>query len=168
METISLLDKIKNDLGEDVAAKIDKVSYETSLYVLSIASVREITENDLRIGFASYSARYPDRTYESYVKYKKNWEEDKFSCNVEPQGYFIDENVAVEYALKNIGDINEHGSFPYAIVSSMPLNHVYPVANFRKHRLFLFNEAKQAYEEIQWDHDEKTLYLQRRGDRGVF
>lgn len=167
-ETKSLLQRIDEDLGSEIKNKIDLISNEASIYVLSIASVRKVTQKDLEIGFASYHARYPERTFESYIKFKSNWDEDKFSYNVEPQGYFIDENVAVDYANKNIGDINEHGSFPYAIVSSMPLNCVYPVANFRRHRIFKYNDEEKMYEEIQWDHSEETLFLQKRGERGAF
>ena len=165
----SLFENIETEFGKEVAEKVrDKIVYESNIYVLYIASVSKVTEKGLRIGFASYQARFPDRTYEQYLKFKKNWDEDKYTYDIEPQGYFIDEKTAIEYAEANMGDINEAGAFPYVIISEMPLNRVYPNCNIREHRLFKFNDKTQKYEEIDWEHDEETQFLHKRGDSCVY
>ena len=169
IEQKSLIESIENEFGEEVGEKVrEKLAYESNIYVLYIASVSKVTERGLQIGFASYHARFPDRTYEQYLKYKKNFDEDKFNYDIEPQGYFIDEKTAFEYAEANMGDINEAGSFPYVIISEMPLNRVYPTCNTREHRLFVFDDETRKYKEIAWDYNEETEFLQRRGDHCVF
>jgi hypothetical protein len=50
----------------------------------------------------------------------------------------------------------------------MPLNRVYPVANFRRHRLFHFNEKTDRYEEIDWDYNEGAKLLGKKGDNGWY
>lgn len=165
----SLIENIEVEFGKEIGEKVrEKIAYESHIYVLYIASVSKVTEKGLRIGFASYQARFPDRTYEQYLKFKKNWDEDKYTYDIEPQGYFIDEQTAVEYAEANMGDINEAGAFPYVIISEMPLNRVYPNCNTREHRLFKFNNETQKYEEIDWEHDEETRFLKKRGDSCVY
>ena len=122
-EPKSLLQRIDEDLGSEIKNKIDLISNEASIYVLSIASVRKVTQKDLEIGFASYHARYPERTIESYIKFKSNWDEDKFSYNVEPQGYFIDENVAVDYANKNKMHTFRYASYKSVVNLDVAVSH---------------------------------------------
>ena len=105
----SLLDNIIQEFGEEIGKKInEKLVFESNLYILYLVSIHEVTQRDLEIGFASYHARYPDRTYEQYIKYKKNWDRDRFSFDIEPQGYFIDKATAVDYAESNMGDIRSY------------------------------------------------------------
>lgn len=167
-ETTSLLKNIENRLGEDIKEKIEKISYESNIYILYLVDIHEVTRKDLEIGYASYHARYPERTFEDYLKYKRNWDQDKYTFDIEPQGYFIDRKTAVEYAEANMGDINEAGAYPYVIISSMPLNRVYPMCNFRDHTLFHFNAKTERYEEVDWDHSEGTKLLEKKGSNGWY
>lgn len=158
----SLLYNITQEFGEDVSKKInEKIVFESNLFILYLVDIHEVTRKDLEIGFASYHARYPQRTFEDYLRYKRNWDRDKFSVNIEPQGYFIDRATAVDYAESNMGDINEAGAYPYVVVSSMPLHCVYPHANTREHTLFHFNKETERYEEVDWDYNEGTQHLER-------
>ena len=168
MEDKGLFKNIQEIVTPETAKKIEDTSYESSIYILYLVDIHKVTEEDLRIGFASYQARFPNRNYESYLKYKSNWDRDKYTFDIEPQGYFIDEKVAIKYAETNICDINEAGAYPYVIISSMPLNRVYPVCNDRTHRLFLFDENTKKYEEISWDYNGGTKYLKKRGQSGGF
>lgn len=162
MNENSLLENIIQEFGEEVGKKInEKLVFESNLYILYLVDIHAITQRDLEIGFASYHARYPDRTYEQYLRYKSNWDRDKYSFDVEPQGYFIDKATAVDCAESNMGDINEAGAYPYVVISSMPLHCVYPHANIREHALFHFNKETGRYDEIDWDHDEGTKCLAR-------
>jgi hypothetical protein len=167
-ETTSLLKNIENRLGEDIKEKVEKISYESNIYILYLVDIHEVTRKDLEIGYASYHARYPDRDFESYVRMKRNWDQDRFTFDIEPQGYFIDRKTAVEYTEANIGDINEAGAYPYVIVSSMPLNRVYPMCNCRDHTLFHFNKKTERYEEVDWDHSEGTRMLKEKGSSGWY
>ena len=167
-QPISLLKNIENQLGADVAKQIDEISNFSDIYILYLMSYHEVTHKDLEIGFASYHARYPDRDFESYVRMKHNWDEDRFTYDIEPQGYFISRALAIEYAEKNIGDINEAGAYPYVIVSSMPLNRVYPKCNERDHTLLHFNRKTKKYEEVDWDCNDAMKLLHRKGDNGWY
>ena len=166
--TISLLDAIRNNMDAPVVNKVEELAYESNIYVLYLADITPVSQKTLDAKFASYHVRYPDRTYEQFMKQLKNWNEDKYSFLAEPQGYFIDEATAVDYAIKNVGDINEAGAYPYVLISSMPLNRVYPAANIRKFRIFLFNKKKDMYEEINWDYSEATKILLKKGEGGFF
>lgn len=158
----------QNGLYNNLIKMLKDASYQSDIYILYLVDIHKVTEEDLKIGFASYKARFPERDYSSYLKYKSNWNRDKYTFDVEPQGYFIDEEVAIEYAKSNICDINEAGAYPYVIVSSMPLNRVYPHCNERTHKLFLFNKDKGVYEEISFDYNEGTQYLLKHGECGGF
>ena len=160
VDQIGVLYNIEKKLGKDVRDIVDELSYESNIYLLYIVSVRATTQRDLDIGFAKYHASFPDRPYESYMKHVTTCKEDKFRYGMEPQGYFLNEKTAIEYAEKNMGDINEAGSFPYVIISSMPLNRVYPVCNTRTHRIFLFDEEFDGYREVNWSYNEETKYLE--------
>lgn len=162
MNENSLLENIIKEFGEDVGEKINKrLVFESNLYILYLVDIHEVTQRDLDIGFASYHVRFPDRTYEQYLKYKKNWDADKYTFDIEPQGYFIDKATAVDYAESNMGDINEAGAYPYVVVSSMPMHCVYPHANIREHTLFHFNKETERYDEVSWDLNEGTKCLGR-------
>lgn len=167
-EHTSLLNAIDKDLGKETKDKVEELSYKTNLYILYLMSYHEVTQMDLEAGFASYKVRYPDRSFENFLKYKRNWEQDRFTFDIEPQGYFIDRKTAVEYAESNMGDINEAGAYPFVIVSSMPLNTVYPKCNFREHTLFHFNKNKERYEEVDWDYCEATKLLEQKSHNGWF
>lgn len=162
MNEHDLLHNIAEEFGEDVAKKINyKIVFESNLYILYLVDIHAVTQRDLEVGFASYHARYPERTFEQYLKYKRNWDRDKYSFDIEPQGYFIDRATAVDYAESNMGDINEAGAYPYVVISSMPLHCVYPHANIREHTLFHFNKETERYEEIDWDYNDGTKCLER-------
>ena len=167
-DTTSLLKKIEKELGEEIHRKVEEISYDASIYILYLVDIIEVTEKALRVGFASYQAKWPDRTFEMYMRHKRDWKEDRYSYVIEPQGYFIDAATAVDYAEKNMGDINEAGAYPYVIVSSMPLNRVYPMCNTRDHRIFKFNRNKEIYEEIDWDYNDGTKILLEKGESGAF
>ena len=162
----SLLKTIEEELGQEIKEKIEDMTYRSNLYILYLMSYHEVTQKDLEAGYASYRVKYPDRTFENYLQYKMNWDRDKFSFDIEPQGYFVDRKTAIEYAEANMGDINEAGSF--VIVSSMPLNTVYPMCNFREHTLLHFNRKTGKYEEIDWDYCEATKLLKEKGHSGWF
>ena len=161
MNEHSLLYNINKKFGTEISEEIKKMTYESNLFMLYVVDIHEVTRRDLEIGFASYNARYPERTFEDYMRYKKNWDRDKFTFDIEPMGYFIDRAEAVYYAEYNMGDINEAGAYPYVVVSSMPLHCVYPHANIREHTLFHFNKKTERYEEVGWDFNEGTKYLER-------
>ena len=168
IEQKGLLETIRDELGEDIETKVEEMSYKSNIYVLSLVDIIEVTKESLKVEFASYKLRFPDRSWNSFMKFKRNWKEDKFSFVVEPQGYFIDKATAVDYAERNIGDVNEAGAYPYIVVSSMPLNRVHPTVNFREHILFLFNSETRRYEEISWDYSKGTKLLEERGCSGLY
>ena len=160
-----ILENIANSfgtLGKEVAEKCNRLANESNFYVLSTVNVNEITNDKLRIQYASYSAQYPDRTFEQFLNYRKNWNEDKYTFGITEQGYFLSEKLAVEYAKENMGDLYEAGSHPYLVISELPLNRVYPHAHICNHRLFEYNREKDAYEEIDWTIDEVTMLLSKQ------
>jgi hypothetical protein len=169
MKQNGILDDIKNIVGEEIGNEIEKTAYDSNIFVLYIATIENVTQKDLEDEYThSYKVKFPERTFEQFMRYKRDWNKDKYRFAVEPQGYFLDENTAVKYVKANMGDINESGSFPYAIVSSMPLNCVYPTANIRTHRLFRYTRDTDTYDEVSWEALESTRLLLKYGQRGGF
>lgn len=167
-EQISLLKQIEDKLGKEIKEQIEELTYKSSLYVLYAVSYHKVTKLDLDAGYASYHVRYPERTFEDFLRYKRNWNEDQFTFTIEAQGYFVDRKTAVDYAESNMADINEAGSFPFIIISSMPLNTMYPMCNFRDHTLFHFNTKTNKYEEVDWDYDDATAMLKSKANNGWY
>jgi hypothetical protein len=155
-------------MGVDTATQIDEIANFSDIYILYLVSYHEVTHKDLEIGYAAYHTRFPERDFESYMRMKRNWDEDRFTYDIEPQVYFISRKTAIEYAESNMGDINEAGSYPYVIVSSMPLNCVYPKCNERDHTLLHFNQETRRYEEIDWDCNDAMRLLQKKGSNGWY
>ena len=169
VKKIGILDEIKKIVDIETSKQIEEIAYQSNLFVLSIAWIKKLTKEDLEKEYEhNYKVKFPDRDFETFVKYKEGWNEDKYRFGAEPQGFFLDEKTAVEYAQANMGDINEAGSYPYAIVSSMPLNRVYPTANKRTHRLFEYCHKDDGYHEISWERDESTKLLLKYGESGGF
>ena len=159
-----ILNNIGEKYGEEVKKEVLDMAYCSNIYILYIADGHKMTDKDFEAGFASYNVSYPNRTFEQYMRFKKNWDEDKYSFIVEAQGYFLDEETAIDYAVSNMGDINEAGAYPFAIVSSMPLNRVYAFCNECSHKLFKYNRETDKYEPLDWNYSEETKYLRKEVD----
>lgn len=163
-EITSVIENIAKKCGENVAKEVKDIAYSSYIYILYDVCAHKLTKKDLEIEFASYEKRFPGRTFEQFLRFKKDWKQDKYSFGLEEQGYFLDEETAIDYAINNIGDLNEAGAYPYIVISSMPLNVVYPNTNPNTHKLFLYNRERDEYEEINWDLNDETKHLHETVD----
>lgn len=168
IEAKGLLEHIDERIGTDLKDKVQALVNCSNFYILYLVDIIPVTEKSLKIKFASYQAQFPNRTYEDFLKYRRIDNSDKYVFDIEPQGYFLDEKLAIYKAENNVLDINEAGAYPYVIISHMPFNAIYPHCAEREHRLFLFNREKGKYEEINWDYNEGTSYLLKKGMHGGF
>lgn len=134
------------------------------IFILNRVIIHKVTQKDLDIAFIAYQIRFPDRTYEQFLKHHK----DKYKGYVEQQGYFLDEKTAIETLQTASSGINEAGTYPYIIVSSMPINCIHPHTEDRTHRLFHFNEHTRMYEEIDWTFNEETQFLKNKEYSGLY
>lgn len=165
-----LINMIESEFGAATANKIRKDTvYNSAICILYSVDVRERTPESFEKECEAYHLRYPNRNIENYKKLMAAQHKDKYTFVIEPTGYFIDEAQAEHYAVENICDINEAGSFPYVVLSQVPLNQMYPFGDPEdKKRLFLFDVNTQKYEEISWDYNEATKALLDRGNHGAF
>lgn len=165
-----LIAMIEREFGTETSAKIkNDIAYKSNICILYSVDVRERTPESFEKECEAYHVRYPNRNMENYRKLMASQHKDKFTFVIEPTGYFIDEAQAEHYAVENICDINEAGSFPYVVLSQVPLNQMYPFGDPEdKKRLFLFDMHTQKYEEISWDYNEATKALLDRGNHGAF
>lgn len=165
-----LIDMIEKEFGSATAAKIkDDIAYKAKICILYAVDARERTPDSFEKECEAYHLRYPNRDIENYKKLMAMQHKDKFSFVIEPTGYFIDEKQAELYAIENIADINESGSFPYVILSQVPLNQMYPFGDPEDaRRIFMFNTTTRQYEEISWEYNEATKALLDRGNHGAF
>lgn len=165
-----LIDMIEREFGTETSAKIrDDIAYKSNICILYSVDVREREHGAFEKECEAYQLRYPNRNIENYKKLMAAQHKDKYTFVIEPTGYFIDEVQAEHYAVENICDINESGSFPYVVLSQAPLNQMYPFGDpeYTK-RLFLFNTTTRQYEEISWEYNDATKALWDRGYHGAF
>lgn len=77
-DTTSLLKMIQTEMGDEIKNKVEELSYQSSIYILYLVDINQVTEESLRIGFASYQAKWPNRTFETYMRHKRDWKEDVY------------------------------------------------------------------------------------------
>lgn len=155
----SLIENINEKFNKEITNKIKEISNSSNIFVLYLISSKKLTNEDIEKEFNIYQIKFPGRTFDSFMKMKKSFNEDKYKVTFEEQGYFIDESLAIEYAKKNIGDLNEAGAYPFIVISSRPLNTVYPSCNICKNKLFEYSKETDSYKEIRFDRDEETKII---------
>ena len=67
-----ILNNIGEKYGEEVKKEVLDMAYCSNIYILYIADGHKMTEKDFKAGFASYHVKYPERTFEQYMRFKKN------------------------------------------------------------------------------------------------
>lgn len=70
-EVISIMDNINKKYGKDVEEDVKKMAYSSCIYILYDVCTHKITEKDLKIEFASYEKKFPGRTFEQFLRFKK-------------------------------------------------------------------------------------------------
>ena len=161
-----LLKNVKSVVPAEYHDKIDSVSLKSSIYVLYAVDVIAVTHESLVHEFASYKSRYPQRDWDSFMKYKSNWDRDKYKFIAENIAYFSDLETAVDKTVSNRLDFNEGGAYPYAIICEMPLNAIYAFSYNRKMWLYKYNRNTGEYEKISWEDSQDTLYLKKYCESG--
>ncbi len=168
MKDNSLIKNVERKLGTKTASDVKSISNLSSIYVVYAVDIHAVTHEDLVHQFASYKSRYPNRDWDSFMKYKSNWNRDKYTFDVDPMGYFADLDTAMQKAVNNTLDFNEAGAYPYAVVCEMPLNVMYALAETKEMILLKFNKNTGLYEETSWDESQGTMYLKHHGESGGF
>ena len=163
-----LLTNVKKNVPMELHAQLDEVSKISSIFVLYAVDIHAVTHEELVHQFASYKSRFPNRDWDSFMKYKSNWDKDKYTFDIEAMGYFADLETAMKKATNNTLDFNEAGAYPYAVICEMPLNVVYAFAEEREMCLLKYNHKTGKYEEVSWDESQGAMYLRKYGESGGF
>lgn len=163
-----LLTNVKKLVPVELRKQVERAAQKSSIYVLYAVDIHAVTHEDLVHQFASYKSRFPNRDWESFMKYKSNGNRDKYTFDVEALGYFADLETAMQKAINNTLDFNEAGAYPYAVICEMPLNVVYAFAEDRAMHLLKYNCHTGKYEEVSWNESQGAMYLHQYGRCGGF
>ena len=100
---------------------------KNKIYYVSAISLEEITEEKMKHLYEIHKVKYnkPNLSYEDFIEFKKSWKEDEYIIDSFISSYHLSKEEAIQYAIENIGDINECGSYPYAGVSTAYIGHAY-------------------------------------------
>ena len=95
------------------------------IYYVAAIDIAEITANDLKKEYEIHKIRYnkteDDLSYKKFLQFMASWKHDKYSVSSFISSYHLTKEEALEYAINNIGDINEAGAYPYAGVVQAPV-----------------------------------------------
>ena len=123
------------------------------VYVVRAIYVDEITEEKNKKEYEIYKLKYPgwkEKTYEDFLEFQKGWKKDKWDIGGFDSSYHMTKEEAIEYATKNIGDINEAGCYMYAAVCPLPLGVAYYNTDIDRNEILLFKycNEKDEYEPL--------------------
>lgn len=132
------------------------------IYYVEAVDIDEKTEEDLKKEYEIHKIKYNENmTYEEFIRFKKGWKEDKFTISSFISSYHLSKEEALEYAKRNIGDINEAGAYPYAVVVTAPVGMTYYNSCQNKNEDFIilkYNREKDEYEELEEGEKKTPLY----------
>lgn len=133
------------------------------IYYVSAIYADKLTEEDLKKKYEIHKLKYnKDITYEKFLDFLKDFKEDEYNIGSFISSYHLTKEEAIEYATKNIGDINEAGCYQYAGVSKAPTGLSYynsgqnPKEDFI---IYKYNREKDEYEELDKKEKEYDLIL---------
>ena len=89
-------------------------------YCVSAISLTKITEEKLKEMYEIHKIKYKKEiSFEHFLKFQKDFKEDKYLIDSFVSSYHSEKEKAIQYAVNNIGDINEAGCYNYAGVSTL-------------------------------------------------
>lgn len=133
------------------------------LYILRTIDLDDRTDEDRSLEFQKFQVQYPiwkDKTFEHYIEFIKSWDEYNYTMNYEDNSYFESIETAKEYALMNMGDMNDGGVYNYVAIIAVPYGLCYATfTGVEELYLFKFNYKNDCYESIELMEDDKSKYL---------
>lgn len=119
------------------------------IFYVSAISLEKITEENLKKKYEIYKIKYDKNiSYERYIQMAKSWGETKYNIDSFISSYHTSEEEATEYAVENIGDINEAGCYEYVGITDAPIGVSYynTYINSEKDiRIFKYDREKDKY-----------------------
>jgi len=139
------------------------------IYIVRTIDLKVKTEQDLRNGYEIFKINYPSwrtRTYEEYIDFMKNWDDDKYEISFEDNCYCGSYGTAFEKITNNECDINDGGVYDYASIVKIPLNRCYAESYVRKEdiTLFKFNYEKDRYDEVGTENENEIIKWLRKSE----
>ena len=133
---------------------------ENKIYCVSAISLEEISEEKMKHLYEIHKVKYnkPNLSYEDFLSFKKSWKEDKYIIDSFISSYHFSKEEAISFAKKNIGDINECGSYEYAGVSTIYVGHAYHNAHQNKDTDFLIYKYNREIDEYEPLDEESKEY----------
>lgn len=132
------------------------------IYYVEAIDIDEKTEDDLKKEYEIHKIKYNKNiSYDEFIRFKKGWRDDKYSISSFISSYHLTKEEALEYAKRNIGDINEAGAYPYVAVVTAPTGISYYNSCQNKDEDFIilkYNREKDEYEEICENDKKSDLY----------
>lgn len=115
---------------------MEKVEKIEKIYLVQVLNIKKKTEKDFEKDFKIFKEKYDwykGKTVEEFKEYIKNDDvyrmfrlSDYNITEAEDVGFFTNEETAKECVINNYADINECGSYPYAVIIPIKANTLYP------------------------------------------
>lgn len=135
---------------------------EEFAYVVRAIYADEITKEKNERNYEIHKIKYnkPNLTLDEFNKFQSDWKLNKWDIGGFDSSYHFDKEEAINYAKKNIGDINEAGCYMYAAVCPLPIGLAYYNTGIDKNDIILFKYEREEDEYKTWtpDSSEKELY----------
>lgn len=132
------------------------------LYIVSTVSLKERTKENFKKDFEIAKLEYPswqNKTFEQYYEFEKSWNREKYIMNEEDNSYFLDFQKARNSVINNFADINDGGTYNYAIIKKVPMNMAYGMIHIEGLYLFKYNLDSDSYIEIPLNEDDEAKYI---------
>lgn len=115
---------------------MEKMKEIEKIYLIQVLNIKKKTEKDFEKDFKIFKEKYDwykGKTVEEFKEYIKNDDvyrmfrlSDYNITEAEDIGFFTNEETAKECVINNYADINECGSYPYAVIIPIKANTLYP------------------------------------------
>lgn len=115
---------------------MEKMKKIEKIYLVQVLNIKKKTEKDFEKDFKIFKEKYDwykGKTVEEFKEYIKNDDvyrmfrlSDYNITEAEDVGFFTNEEIAKECVINNYADINECGSYSYAVIIPIKANTLYP------------------------------------------
>lgn len=133
------------------------------IFILSAVDVQPLDVNTLFLDFITTQLRHPvwrKKSFYEFLQYQAAMYASKYRITSYDTAYFLQEDLGVEYAKANTADINECGAYPYLVLYSRPIDHMYCEIYDCLVRIFKYDRDTDTYMEItNFDEDEVYNYI---------
>lgn len=132
------------------------------IYVVSTVDLKEKTEAMLKSEYEQTKAKYDtwkNKSYEEFYEFQKGWGWHRYKLRQEDNSYFMELDKAKEAVINNFADINDGGTYNYALIKKVPVGKAYGMLSVKELYIFKYDRESDKYIEVGLEDNEETKYI---------